>query len=193
MTTSIETFTGQEDRARVLGEILRRATPFPGTTLVAHIDRVTQEVLGVRSTPTPRPVLDAESCFDDDLIHYLNELLCITAQELVPERTWVGPGWSPITGELVTVVCREGPAEITSTETQYWWGWRYSNHLTAAFDSDVYVVTPQGWAAMLGDWCGPAPALPLVGPPLDDIPVVGGPGSDAQPAAGSRALRVVRP
>ena len=140
------------------------------------------------SLPTPRPVLDAKSCFDDELVHYLNELLCITAQQLVRGRTPTGRGWSPITGELITVVCREVPAEITATETQYWWGWRYSKHLTAAFDSDgfaladisvsdafdsdVYVVTPHGWAAMLGDWRGPTPALPSGDVLMDCVPVV---------------------
>lgn len=159
VTTFIDTFTGHEDRARVLTEILRQGPAAPGVTLIGYVDRATLAVLAVCSLPTPDPVLDGESCFGDDSILQLSSALCAVAQESAPQRMWTGDRWSDMAGELITVVCREGDAAITPTEVQFYWGWRYSNHLTTAFDGEVYVVTPQAWASMLGDWSGPLPTL----------------------------------
>ncbi len=172
-----ELFTDQRDRARVLAEILRShpVSPVnPGTTLIAHVDRATQAVLGVRSIQTLTPVLDASDCFRYEQIQQLNDTLCMVAQALVPQRTWDGRQAGPITGELITVVCREGDPVITPTETLYHWGWRYSNHLTAAFDGGVFVLTPQGWAELYTDWTGSRPTLPVGAEvaSLDAIPQV---------------------
>jgi hypothetical protein len=154
-----KTFTSREDRERVLAEILSQGPAVPGTTLIAYVDRATLGVLAVRSLPTPDPVLGADSALSDEEIRWLSGALCTLAQDSVPRRTRTGNRWGPITGELVTVVCREGEAEITPTEEQYFWGWRYSNHGTAALDGDVYVVTPQGWAALVGEWSDARPVL----------------------------------
>lgn len=158
MTTFKETFTGSEDRARVLTEVLRHGPAVPGTTLIALVDRATQAVLAVRSMPTP--ILDEELYFDDEQRHQLSVALCAVAEDAAPARLRNGDRWSEITGELITVVCREGAAAITPIEVQFFWGWRYSNHLTTALDGDVYVVTPQGWANLLPEYSGALPALP---------------------------------
>lgn len=123
------------------------------------MDRATLAVLAVRSLPTPTPTLDADSDFSDEEILRLTGALCAVAQASVPLRTRTGNRWSSIAGELVTVVCREGEAEITPAEAQYFWGWRYSDHGTVALNGDVYVVTPQGWATLGGEWCGARPVL----------------------------------
>lgn len=128
--------------------------------MIAHVERGSLAVVGVHELPTPTPLLDDEHNFGGAHVGQLSEVLCEVAHALVPERTWNGRRWGEMTGELVTVVCREGPASISPLELQYWWGWRYSNHLTQAFHGDVYVVTPEGWAAMLGEWRGRTPALP---------------------------------
>lgn len=169
MTTFTETFTGHADRERVLTDILRQSPAVPGTTLIAHVDRATLAVLAVRAVPTPDPVFD-QSCFACKPIQQLSDLLRAVAQDSAPARTWTGHGWGDITGELITVVCREGEAAVTEVEMQFFWGWRYSNHHTAAFDGDVYVVTPQGWASLLGEWSGPLPALPASAATADTIP-----------------------
>ncbi|MGC3995538.1 MAG: DUF2695 domain-containing protein [Propionicimonas sp.] len=93
---------------------------------------------------------------------WTSDALCAIAQSCAPARAWSGNRWSPITGDLVTVVCREGEAAITATEVQFHWGWRYSNHLTSAFESEVYAVTPHGWASLYGQLSGTDPALPPV-------------------------------
>lgn len=160
MTTSIEPFTTDEDRARVLTEILRQGGAVRGTTLVGYVDRATLEVLAVRGIATPDATLDDESCFADEDIRELNDALCAVAEACAPTRTRAGHGWSPITGDLITVVCRDGEAVITPAETQFHWGWRYSNHLTSAFDGEVYAITPQGWASLYGQLSGSTPALP---------------------------------
>ncbi|MBP8920490.1 MAG: hypothetical protein KBG85_12355 [Micropruina sp.] len=159
MSTFTEMFTGTDDRARVLTEILSRGPAVPGTTLVAHVDRATLAVLEVRSLPTQPAVFDKDGYFDDTSIYELSRVLCAVATDCVPERTWDGERNGPITGELITVVCRHGHATITPTETQYFFGWRFSNHLTAALHGDVFVVTPVGWANILGDWQGTSPSL----------------------------------
>ena len=160
MTTFKETFTGTEDRARVLTEVLRHGPAVPGTTLIALVDRATQAVLAVRSLPTPVPILDEELYFDDEQRHQLSVALCALAEDVAPTRARTRDGWSKVTGEFITVVCREGLAAITPIEVQFFWAWRYSNHVTAALDGDVYVVTPQGWANLLPEYSGATPALP---------------------------------
>lgn len=162
MTNLKETFTERADCQRVLSDILGKGDARAGTTLVAHVDRVTLQVLGVRQLRTPDPVMDADSYFGEGPIHQLSTALRGLAQELVPAPTWDGRRWSAPTGELVTVVCREGEPRITPVETQFFLGWRYSNHLTAALQGDIYVVTPTGWTDVLGEWSGPLPALVCV-------------------------------
>ena len=162
MTTSIEPFNTDEDRTRVLTEILQQGGATRGTTLVGYVDRATLEVLAVRSLATPDAVLDDESCFSHEAVCELSDALCAIAEACAPVRTFIGNRWSAMTGDLITVVCRDGEAAITPTETQFHWGWRYSNHLTSAFDSEVYAVTPQGWASLYGQATGSVPALPAV-------------------------------
>jgi len=159
MTTSIEPFNTDEDRARVLIEILRQGGATLGATLVGYVDRTSLEVQAVRSLVTPNAVLDDESCFSHESVRELSDALREVAELCAPARTRIGSRWSPITGDLITVVCRDGEAAITPTETLFHWGWRYSNHLRSAFDGEVYVVTPQGWASLYGQSSGSVPAL----------------------------------
>jgi len=172
MTTFTETFTGREDREQVLTQILSQGSAVPGTTLIAHVDRVTHTVLAVRSMSTPDPVIDGRSHFAEAPILRLSDQLCAVARDLAPRPTWTGRGWSAPASELLTVVCREGDAAISPVESQFFLGWRYSNHLTAALDGDVYVVTPQGWASLIGEWSGDQPALVASEPPLAGDPAV---------------------
>lgn len=189
VTTFKETFTGREDRARVLTEILRQGPAVAGMTLIAHVDRATQAVLDVRKLPTPEPILDAESYFDDEVLHRLSVTLCAVAQDLVPQRASAGGGWGELTGELVTVVCREGEPAITAVEAQFFWGWRHSNHLTASLDGDVYVVTPMGWANLMPEYSGALPALPTSSDYLDIAPEV----QDAERVLADASLALLGP
>ncbi|MCK0112546.1 hypothetical protein MWU75_10385 [Ornithinimicrobium sp. F0845] len=81
------------------------------------------------------------------------------ATDLAPLRTFDGERWSEMDGGLVTVVCREGRVVSTADEHQFFPAWRYSNHMTAAFDGDIFAVTPHGWTGTLSEACGLVPAL----------------------------------
>ena len=171
MTTITSAFTSKQDCERFLSELLGMGVAQPGHTLVAYVDFATRRVHETRSFPTPRPVLcqsDEGLFFDPEVVHELNGMLCEIAQAMAPERMWTGEGWSRMTGELVTVVCREGEPEITSHETQYYWGWRYSNHLTSAFHGEVFAFTPQGWVAGAAEWSGSVPRLTVPNGVPDD-------------------------
>lgn len=90
MTTSIEPFNTDEDRARVLTEILRRGRATRGTTLVGYVDRTSLEVLAVRSFSTPDAVLDDESCFSHEAVRELSDALCAIAEVCAPAQTRIG-------------------------------------------------------------------------------------------------------
>jgi hypothetical protein len=172
MSTSLEPFTTAAERTRVLTEILHQGGGAPGVTLVGYVDRATLEVRAVRALATPDAETDDEECFPYQDIRYLNEALCALARECAPPRTFLGDRWSAMTGDLITLVCRDGPAVVTPAEVQFHWGWRYSNHLTSAFDGEVYAVTPNGWASLYSRATGPLPALPVLGPPSGTTPVL---------------------
>src|SRR5829696_7412947 len=71
------------------------------------------------------------------------------AEEMVPERWANGREGNGITHVFVTVVCRDGRAIYTQRESSWLLAWRYANHFRAAFDGDVYVVTPHGWTGSI--------------------------------------------
>lgn len=148
-------------RRQVLDDIVRLASPTHGTTVIAHVDIATFDVVSWKAIPTRTPVMrvgrHATSHATETMWDFYQQL-CGIAQEIVPARTWDGEKNGPITGELVTLVCRDGEAKMTEVEVQYAVGWRYSNHLTAAFHGEVFVVTPEGYASLFdgpddgGDW-----------------------------------------
>jgi hypothetical protein len=161
MTTSIEPFTTDEERTRVLSDILRLGGAVPGRTIVAYVDRTGLAVRATRGFATPDATLDDELCFGDEAIHELSRALWEIATACAPAPSRERSRWGAITGDLITVVCRTGSAETTPAETQFHWGWRYSNHLTSAFNGEIYAVTPEGWASLYGQLSGTVPALPM--------------------------------
>lgn len=155
------------DPPSTLAAILRAGDARPGRTLVAYVHGDGQELRGVRTldTPTPIPRHDRSSRRASGDVHsVLGEQLRHVAQELVPPLTWDGVSGSPLTGELYTVVCREGRVVDTLVESQFLYAWHYSNHGTSAFSADTYVVTPHGWTGTFDPRAGMEPRLsPYVG------------------------------
>lgn len=147
------------DPAETLAQIIGRGRARPGTTLVAYVDIASQDVQRIRRLPTPTPYLGEVEEDEYWAMRALSDDLRGLAQEMAPIRTFDGNRWSRMTGVLVTVVCREGQPVSTDDEWQFWAAWRYSNHLTAAFEGEVYVVTPHGWTGTLSEQGGEAPAL----------------------------------
>lgn len=169
MTLVLPTLSQRDDVEDVLSEILRLGRPRPGTTLVAVIELATGTVRHIDHLLTPEPLPDDACDLGSELASLMSPTLCGLAQAAVPPRPWQeGFGWAVPDQELITVVCREGEPFPSPVEEQFFWGWRYSNHLTAAFHGDVYVVTPTGWAGLLGGE-GEWPALPplVEGPDID--------------------------
>jgi hypothetical protein len=60
---------------------------------------------------------------------------------------------------VVTVIVRRGFNVWTRVEMTWAMAWRYSNHLTDAFDEDIIVVTEHGWASLLSYAGGRLPCL----------------------------------
>lgn len=160
MTALRETLTGIEDRAIVLATILGHQKAVPGNTLIAYVEPESLVVGPIRSMVTPTPSFDAHSCFPSEHIDQLSRQLREIARSLVPGPIWWDVPQRVPTGELITVVCRGGDQKISSTETQFGWAWRYANHLTMAFDGDVFAATPRGWVSDRGpQWSAEAPCL----------------------------------
>lgn len=140
------------DPATVLIEILRRGRPRPGDVHVAKLtcgDTEPQAVLDVvrvhRGPPPPR--VEASHLLRDHAV------------SLAGQREWLERGWERPRFVLVTVVARLG--RVVPGPDDFLWlaAWRYSNHLTNAFDGDVYLVTDHGWTGCLDHRADFSPSL----------------------------------
>ena len=138
--------------ATIIGEALRRRRPTPGDVLVAL----------VQSGEDPdQALVDVLLAHRGDLPgrHEASDLLRMHAEAMVGERPWVDGGWMPLHHVFVTVVCRSGRV-VPGPEELFWLlAWRYSNHLAAAYDGDVYLVTDHGWTGCADKRAGFTPAL----------------------------------
>ncbi len=138
--------------ATIIGEALRRRRPRPGDVLVAlaqsgdEPDQALVDVARVHRGERPRR-------------YEASELLRAQAEAMVGKRPWVDGGWMPPRHVFVTVVCRSGRV-VPGPEELFWLlAWRYSNHFTAAFNGDVYLVTEHGWTGCADKRAGFTPAL----------------------------------
>ncbi len=173
-----------DSRQRVLVSILESTRPRPGQTLIAQISPGDGRVEGLRVIPTPGARMTTRESLPDDDVRHLSQLLRAVSRDLREKKEddrrspwwhdeeshdpWGRPNaqitrrsgdWRPDTGDLVTVVCREGPAKITPTEILFYWAWRYSEALTGPLQAEVYAVTPEGWAGLAEGAGGSYPAL----------------------------------
>lgn len=121
------------------------------SVIVAAVELGSQKVVDARVAMTGEL---SDDYAGSDLVRDL-------ATDMVPERWASGRGGHGITHVLVTVVCRTGRVVFTSRESSWFRAWRYANHFRAAFDGDVYVVTPHGWGGILDERAGFEPALHL--------------------------------
>lgn len=150
------------DAAATLNEILKQSGAGLGEVVVAHVDMASQRVTGTRIVTSRRPAADTDGHpAPEGETHRadLSRILRDVAIELAGEREWVGDRPAPITGVLITVVCRTGYVVDTAADWRWLMGWRYANHNSSAFDGDVYIVTPHGWTGILDNRCGLSPVL----------------------------------
>jgi hypothetical protein len=136
----------------IIDEALRRRRPRPGDVLVALVqsgdepDQALVDIARLHRGERPRR-------------YEASDLLRAQAEAMVGRRPWVDGGWMPPRHVLVTVVCRLGRV-VPGPEELFWLlAWRYSNHLTAAFNGDVYLVTEHGWTGCADHRAGFTPAL----------------------------------
>lgn len=138
--------------ATVIGEALSRCSPRPGDVLVAL----------VQSGDDPgQELVDVVRAHRGDLPrrYDASELLRARAESMAGERPWVDGRWMPPRHVFVTLVCRSGRVVPGPDELFWFLAWRYSNHLAAAFNGDVYLVTEHGWTGCADKRAGFTPAL----------------------------------
>ncbi len=138
--------------ATIIGEALRRRRPRAGDVLVALVqsgDEPDQALVDVKRVHRGERPGRFEA----------SDLLRAQAEAMVGKRPFVDGRWAPPRHVLVTVVCRSGRV-VPGPEELFWLlAWRYSNHLTAAFNGDVYLVTEHGWTGCADKRAGFTPAL----------------------------------
>ena len=138
------------DPERTLTEILASVKPTSGDVLVAMLRAAEHQELVDATRIHTGPPLDLDEA---------RERLRRHARLMAADRPWEGPGWRVPEFLFITVVCRGG--RVVPTASDYFWltAWRYSNHLSNAFDGDVYLVTEHGWTGCIDTRAGFTPQL----------------------------------
>lgn len=140
------------DPAAMIEAVVRGAGPVEGDVVVA--------VLGRGDDPNQR-VVDQLVVHRGQLVDTYegSEVLRENASRLVPQRQWADDRWEVPQFVLATVVCRTGRVVPGPEEIAWFTAWRYSNHLTNAFNGDVYLLTDHGWTGCADRRAGFTPAL----------------------------------
>jgi len=145
-----------DDPATVIQSVLSKARAKSGDVIVARVDVDSQAVVGVHRLRRKVPFPKAWSTSDG--LPQLSDALRSAAEALAPERVWTEKRGG-YTSVFITVICRQGRAIDSRDEWLCLRDWRYSNHFRDGFDSDVYVVTPHGWAGVMDRRAGHAPHI----------------------------------
>lgn len=139
------------DPARLVEEVAERVPLSPGAVyvvLVAH-PSTAQRVVEVRRLESPAMI--------DDYWDARAELCELMRQLPIPEHP------PPPRHAALTVVVRPGLCVFGPNEGRWMSAWRYSNHLTNAFDGDLILVTEHGWTDLMTEFAGHSPAMEVVG------------------------------
>jgi len=112
---------------------------------LVHLPATEQRVVEVRE-------LDLPALLDDD--DDISDHLCGVARSFDIPQAAPSPRHA-----LVTVLVRRGRCVFGPNEGVWLRGWRYSNHHTRAYDSDLILVTEHGWTDFMTEWSGHEPSL----------------------------------
>ncbi len=130
-----------------MDEVVQRTAITPDSVTLVVVDQPAthQRILAVRR-------LDLTAAQDDwyELSHRLHDEM-----QTLP----IPPRRQDQRTIVVTIIGRPGFNVWTSIEGTWATAWRYSNHLTDAFDGDIVVVTEHGWAALLNELGATEPRL----------------------------------
>lgn len=134
------------DPAQLISHIAQRVDLREDTAWLAlvHQPSTTQELQDVRPLDLPALLDDGED---------ISERLRVAARSF-------GLGWRRRPEHaLVTVIVRPGRCVFGPNELVWSKGWRYANHLEAAFTGDLLLVTEHGWLDLMTEGAGFAPAM----------------------------------
>ncbi|HET7355602.1 MAG TPA: hypothetical protein VFJ09_02895 [Nocardioidaceae bacterium] len=112
--------------------------------LVAH-PSTSQQLVAVRCLRTPALI--------DDWYDARDELYDVMHTFAIPDQP------RPPRHSAVTFVVRRGLCVLGPNEGRWMSAWRYSNHLTNAYDGSVVLVTEHGWYDFMADAAGHTPAI----------------------------------
>ena len=104
-----------------------------------------QRIVAIHRLTTPALIDDWQEARD--------EIYDVMQQLPTPPRP------APLDHTVLTVLVRRGLCVFGPNEGRWMSAWRYSNHLTNAFDGRVILVTEHGWADFMTDTAGRSPAL----------------------------------
>lgn len=130
------------DPGEVLADVMERHPLSEGDAVLALVENPSgrQRVTQVEVLPAPARI---EDC------HEVSDLLCETVRRMpIPAR---GPS-TRIDHAVMTILVRRGLTVFGRNESNWFYGWRYSNHLIDAYTGDVVLVTEHGWRDFMTDW-----------------------------------------
>jgi hypothetical protein len=132
------------DHARLVHEVDRRVALVENSAYVALVYKpsTTQRLVTVRRLGTPG-VIDRY----EDACTELREVM-----QGLPIPDAPRPQHS-----VMTFVVRPGACVFGPNERNWLFAWRYSNHLTQAFTSNLILVTEHGWCDFMTHEAGAAP------------------------------------
>jgi hypothetical protein len=138
--------------AGLVDEVADRVPLTAGSTYLAlvHHPSTRQRIVALEPLALPAVLPDSEPGMSSDVSQHLYDAMNGLG---IPRRT------GRTEHLAVTVVVRRGLCVFGPNEHRWLMGWRYSNHLTAAFDGTLFLVTEHGWAEFSSDTAGHSPAL----------------------------------
>jgi hypothetical protein len=136
-----------KDPGRLIEEIAQRVALADDTVYVALVRHPATEqcLTALRRMNTPALI--------DDYFDACKEVRETMRGFAVPDQP------RPPQHAAITVVVRSGLCVFGPNEGEWLKAWRYSNHLTNAYDGGVILVTEHGWLDLMTDCVGLSPAL----------------------------------
>jgi hypothetical protein len=133
--------------AELIGQVAEQVPLFEDSVYVVLVARPStdQRIVAVHRMMTPAVVNDWQEASD--------EIYDVMQQLPIP------PHPAPVDHTAVTVLVRAGLCVFGPNEGLWMSAWRYSNHLTNAFDGRMILVTEHGWTDFMTDTAGYSPAM----------------------------------
>jgi hypothetical protein len=134
------------DHTRLVNEVDRRVALVENTAYVAlvHQPSTTQRIVTAKKLAMPALIDDYQEA-------------CIELRKVM-HRLPIPDSPRPPKHSVMTFVVRSGPCVFGPNERNWLFAWRYSNHLTNAYSSNLILVTEHGWCDFMTHEAGLTPA-----------------------------------